>query len=164
MTPTVTQVIDYFFGEWKKHVQEDVLLKAREEGTELHEAIERFLKTGETDSRITPAIYWLETYNRQLGLVREIEKRFISQKHGFSGKPDIITDHAIIDWKSRVDRKYCRLQMAGYSILAEETGYKPEAWIAYDLKKGRAYNVYDKKAKKEFLKLLKIYKEEAYEY
>ena len=47
MVPSITQMLKYRFGNKYDYVSDEVLRKAAEKGTEVHEAIERYCKTGE---------------------------------------------------------------------------------------------------------------------
>ena len=162
--PTVTQIIDFFYGNWKKNVNPVALEKARQEGVKTHEEIRKAL-TGETPQVLdNSALMWLEKYKSQLGKPLYIEKRFFSDALGLSGQPDVVTENALIDWKRTLNKNNVRLQLAGYSLLLKANNIEVDAWIAFDTTKGRAYNLTDRKAEGEFLKLLRKYKEEAYDY
>ena len=47
IVPSITQILSYKFGGKYAHVRKDVLERAAQAGTAVHEAIERYCKTGE---------------------------------------------------------------------------------------------------------------------
>lgn len=50
IVPSITQILKIKFGNKYKYVKEEVLEEAREEGTTVHEAIEKLCKTGEVEN------------------------------------------------------------------------------------------------------------------
>lgn len=162
--PSITQIIDYFHGDWKEYVDKEVLKKSRDEGVRMHEMIAKAIIDNVVDDKVQKVVSWLTNYQQQLGNVKYVENRFVSEKYKVTGKPDLITDYALIDWKSSVHKEYCKLQMAGYALILSENGINVDAWIVYNLKTNKAYNITDTRYVNKIKSLIKKYKEEAYEY
>jgi len=164
--PSVTQIIDFYYGSWRYFVDEDVLEKARKEGENFHKLIEDALKNNIIDKSIEGAFDWLSTYERQLGKPLYIEQRFIyNGKFAFSGRPDLITEYALIDFKRTVKKDMVKIQLAGYKVLLEKNDITVNACIAYDIRKNRAYGfTITEKDCKKFLSMVKDYYKQAFEY
>lgn len=139
------------------------LQAARVEGTETHAKLQMYFDTGATfdDPDIIAVDGILSGHAPALGEFVSCEERY-SSSLGFNGKPDVIYEKAIIDFKrTRVNDKRLALQLAGYHILAVENKIiKPtKKWYCIYGKDGdwKIANVYDPQAEDIFMALLKKY-------
>ena len=133
---------------------------ARNEGIDNHSAIKMFHDTGETFGNPLLIAYekWLKENIVFFGELVCHEKPMFS-KNGFCGKADSIFEHAIIDFKRGPgDKKRRALQLAGYSILAQENlKIKTKMLISayFNDKKIIAKNIYDPHAESIFISLVR---------
>lgn len=65
IVPSITQILAYKFGGKYAHVRKDVLERAAQAGTAVHEAIERYCKTGEESD--LPELRSFKFLQRQYG-------------------------------------------------------------------------------------------------
>lgn len=80
LVPSITQILKYKFGSKYNGVSQKVLNRAAEKGTEVHEAIERYCKTGESS---------------ELKEVRNF--KFLMNKYGFKVKDNEVPIILFID-------------------------------------------------------------------
>jgi len=137
LTPSVTRVI----APWTKfdHVPEDVLTRAAERGTRVHEACRAiaegigFFPMSEEDRAIAGYVQsfrlWFEAVVKEC-IFTELE--LLDDHFGFVGHPDLLVishegERLLIDLKSPVTKsKTWRLQLAAYAHLCREAGYFPD--------------------------------------
>lgn len=67
IVPSITQILSFRFGKKYAHVRRDVLERAAQAGTAVHEAIERYCKTGEESD--LPELRNFKFLQRQYGFV-----------------------------------------------------------------------------------------------
>lgn len=158
--PSVTQVLpkQNFFCS-----KEELEAYARE-GSQTHAKIEVYLSTGVVydDPDVIEVDRVLKDNAKYLGSLVTFEERLKSEKHKFTGKPDMIFEYAIVDLKrSLTDKRYHALQLAGYNMLASENKIIKSTKKHYILHryngKYKLVNVYNDMAKAVFLSCLKKY-------
>ena len=143
-------------------------------GTLVHEIIMEFLSGGQfPDSMPSPIDKCIDNfegwYEKEIGFCEPkmiIEQPLVSEKYGFGGQPDIfIADgNRLIDIKTGGKWVYPEwwIQLAGYSILLQEAGYKVKSyqilWLPKDGKFDCPIRTDLRKEKKKFKLLLEYYK------
>ena len=138
--PTMTD------DEWKKQVMLDAdehSRVARERGTELHDQIRRWLRTGESpDPILEPVVKWLWD---NLDLSRMIsEKAWVDPWHWFAGTIDCLAPAAdgngwvVVDFKSQERGSLAfwedfPIQLAGYAAaLIDEDGTPGQGDVSFE--------------------------------
>lgn len=136
---------------------------ARENGVEKHSLIKMYYDLGDTcDNQYLDDYNTMIKENRgQFGDFLVSEHSMYSKKYDFTGRPDVVYSDAIIDIKrNKGIEKIHSLQLAGYSILAKESGLgNIKKWfIAWHTgSKFKIQNVYDPQAIDIFIALRKKY-------
>lgn len=162
--PSVTQLIpkpDFFCTPAQ-------LEAALQEGIETHSKVEMYFSIGNAleDPELKAVEKAIKSNTNFLGRYVQHEERLSNNK--FSGKPDVIFEKAIVDFKRSLgNKKYHALQLAGYHILAVENKIiKPTRkwYIAYPVNGVyKLVNVYNELATDIFKGLVnKYYIEQAY--
>ncbi len=121
--PSVTSLLPkryVGFSKYNRHnsINRDVLGNKAEYGTDKHQLLKDAIDGDENEfTKYIPEI------EEKFGKILFREKSLFSTKYHFAGTPDIITERAIIDFKtSMTNKKYYSLQLAGYNILTTENG------------------------------------------
>ncbi len=143
-------------------------------GTRLHTSIENYLKGKPEDNPHE----WLKNVVSYLNIFREtnllIEQRFISKAHGFTGKPDCVSDNykgkvTLFDWttsskpkrRAWLDHKF--LQAGAYTLLLQEnTSIEVEQLVVIVILKDNAQQFIESDPnlwRNKFLERLKLYKQ-----
>lgn len=129
--PSVTQVLDPYSG--LEHVPPDVLERAKEFGTHVHQAVHLFneerLDFATLDRALLPFVQgWQKFLDETGAVVLDSERRVASRRHGYAGTLDVRVywgrSIRLIDVKSSAIRpRTVGPQTAAYSeALREETG------------------------------------------
>lgn len=159
IVPSVTQLLpkQNFF------VTAEILDKLAMEGSTNHEMLRLYHETGNTmgDSYLLQFDSFMKENEKKFGRLLMYESPLHSKKLNFAGTPDMIFEKAIVDLKrTKGDKKYQSLQLAGYSILAHENGFSKNKnqYIMYmDNGKFKLVNVYNDMAEDIFISLVKKY-------
>lgn len=126
IVPSITQILAHKFGRKYEHVNRDVLRRAAEAGTAVHEAIERYCTTGE-DSDL-PELRNFKFLQRQYGFMVEknevpvILHRFNDWEPIAAGRLDLVlymngkVGGADIKRTSTLDKEYLAYQLNLYRI------------------------------------------------
>lgn len=130
----VTEVLKPFTGV--EFVPEEILTKAANRGTRVHELIENLLDgfmlpaTEEEMGYIHSFNLWFRKHDQMFDSPKqELEKRFFCNQLKITGQVDCIINQddkvVIFDWKtsSRPQKKSWALQAAAYQYLAKQSGY-----------------------------------------
>lgn len=158
--PSVTEILP----RQQFYVTDEQLEAARLDGVERHGKVRMYYDSNGDDFGDP----FLEQYHAiinenaaMLGRFVCNEQSFISIKHKFTGTPDTIYEHAIIDLKrSKGSEKIHSLQIAGYNLLLHEAGIpKKKKWLIIYEQNGKLKikNVFNPQAEAVFLALRKMY-------
>ncbi len=155
--PSVTQVlpkIDFYCTPSQ-------LEAARQDGIVNHELIEKYFNSN-GDTFGDPYLEKFDEFyhNNMSWNVLQCEQRLYSDKHKFSGKPDVIFEKGIVDIKRTFyNAKYHALQLAGYSLLSKENKIlSTKKWyVIYFDGEFKIKNVYNPQAEDIFLSLVRKY-------
>ena len=156
--PNITELIP----KQPQFVSKDIYEKARDKGDENHSLIKMYFDTRKifNDPMLLALDIVVKDKARELGKIKQYETPLFSTKYMFGGKPDIIFENAIIDWKLYYGKKeYHALQLAAQYILAVENNLiTPDVkdWYIgfYKNAKLRLKPVYNPEAKDMFLSLI----------
>ena len=139
-------------------------------GTAFHECIHLFLANDLDEDSIDDELilpmqqfkeFWTDDEFKGLPspTIIAIEQPFCNEKLKYCGKPDLITEDCIYDWKLRKFDPVCDpLRMAGYAGLVNDFPPKRKVVVEFSLDSG--YRVHDadkKQACPMFRKLLEFY-------
>jgi hypothetical protein len=159
--PSVTQLIP----KQNFHVSDERLQECATEGNVNHELIKLYFENDRNTFNEPYLIKFdeiMEVNKDMFGNFIFSEKPLYSEKHRFSGRPDLVFEKAIIDVKRGMgSKKHHSLQTVGYHLLTVENKIiKPnKLWIIAYEDEGRfkMKNVYDPQAEQIFLGLVKKY-------
>lgn len=132
IVPSITQILSHRFGRKYAHVRRDVLERAAQAGTAVHEAIERYCTTGEESD--LPELRNFKFLQRQYSfVVRKNEVPVILFDECVGGKPPIAAgrldlvlqmgiEFGLADIKrtSTLDREYLAYQLNIYRIAYQQ--------------------------------------------
>ena len=170
--PSVTDILKGVGISDFSRVPIDILEAGQHFGIAVHKACELWdTKTLDVDVLSEPLIPRLEAWKKFIKdysvviLLGEIEKRFISKKYGFIGKPDrwpkIQDKRTLIDIKSSTSMyPSTEIQTAGYEILLLENDIKVDRRWGVQLKENGTYNIepyIETSDKSVFLAALSLY-------
>lgn len=124
IVPSITQILSHKFGGKYAHVRRDVLERAAQAGTAVHEAIERYCTTGEESD--LPELRNFKFLQRQYGfVVRKNEVPvilFLADEPIAAGRLDLVLQMGIefggadIKRTSALDKEYLAYQLNLYRI------------------------------------------------
>ena len=130
IVPSITGILSKKFGKKYEGVDKDVLQKAADKGTELHEAIERLCKTGEASDLIEVKNFlWLkkqykfEVIENEVPVILEIDGKPCA-----AGRLDMVLrsvdgEMGLADIKrvSALDKEYVAYQLNLYRIAYQQS-------------------------------------------
>lgn len=131
IVPSITQILSYKFGGKYAHVRKDVLERAAQAGTAVHEAIERYCKTGEESD--LPELRNFKFLQRQYGfsVVANEMPVILFKPHTVTpiaaGRLDLVlvkgnqVGGADIKRTSTLDREYVAYQLNLYRIAYRQS-------------------------------------------
>jgi CRISPR/Cas system-associated exonuclease Cas4 (RecB family) len=159
IVPSVTQLLP----KQNFHVSDEILNNLSIEGSTNHEMLRIYHESGNTmeDPYLIEFDSFIKENTVKFEKLLAYEKPLFSKKLKFAGTPDMIFKNSIVDLKrSRGNKKYHSLQLAGYNILAHENGFPKtkNQYIMYmDNGKFKLVNVYNEMAEDIFISLVKKY-------
>jgi len=139
LVPSITQILKYKFGNKYDGVSKRVLNKAAEKGTEVHEAIERFCKTGESSDlkEVRNFKFLLKKYKFKVHANEVPIILFKNDEPIAAGRLDLVlelddkTGGADIKRTSTLDKEYLAYQLNLYRI-----GYRQCYGVEWEFLKG----------------------------
>jgi len=168
LIPGVSTLLGFKFKEQYKNIPEEILKNKAQYGTEVHAAIESYIKgeKQEINTQINSALKeYIRITEEALLKPKEIEK-MVDYKERYAGRFDAITvDNIVVDYKttySTSEEKW-GWQLGYYALAIKEYNKKVNTEFGYVVwlpknKKGRLIRV-DYPNKKELLDNLKNYEE-----
>ncbi len=156
--PSVSKLVEFACGSSYNHINPDVLKKAADYGTSVHNAIEKFETTGEIEPGLEVQVNnYKELKAKYLLDVKSMEQ-IVTDGKNFAGRYDILdTNNELWDIKttSKVYEEKWEWQLSLYSYglkLASKVAY-----ILYIPKKGKSkvimLNLHSKEEVEELIKL-----------
>ena len=167
--PSVSNIVEPLSMDYSK-AHPGKLERKRDLGTAFHECIELFLNDDLDEDSIDEDLvipmrqfgeFWEhdEFADVPTPTIIAIEQPFCNEKLKYCGKPDMVTEDTIYDWKLRPYDPICDpLRMAGYAGLISDFPPKRKVVVEFSLDAG--YRVYDADKKQSvamFRTLLKWY-------
>lgn len=168
--PSVSNIVEPLGFDYSK-VTAGKLERKKDLGVTFHECIRLYLNHDLDEDSIDDDLklpmkqfeeFWTENEFKGLPspVIIAIEKPFCNEKLKYCGKPDMVTEDAIYDWKlRRFDPIADPLRMAGYAGLVSDFPPKRKVVVTFDLE-GSPASVHDadkKQAWPMFRKLLEFY-------
>lgn len=166
--PSVSNIVQPLSMDYSK-AHPGKLERKRDLGISFHECIRLFLSNDLDEDSIDEGLiipmrqfkeFWLEDENvGRNPIITAIEKPFYSEKSKYCGKPDMITEDTIYDWKLRkFDPIADPLRMAGYAGLVSDFPQKRKVVVEFSLDAGyRVHDAHKPQATAMFKTLLKWY-------
>ena len=167
--PSVSNIVEPLSMDYSK-VHPGKLARKKDLGIAFHECIRLFLADDLDEDSIDEELiipmrqfkeFWTDDEFKGLPSVTitAIEQPFCNEKLKYCGKPDLVTEDAIYDWKLRkYDPIADPLRMAGYAGLISD--FPPKRKIVVEFSLDAGYRVHDadkKQAWPMFRKLLDWY-------
>lgn len=121
IVPSVTQIVDWYFGHPYRGANEFILKRAQDYGTRVHEAIERYENGEATESDLVDLQSWKITKDLYGINVRSMEQ-IVTYEDKFAGRFDMFAvvdgEPALIDIKttSQLHKDYLALQLGLYAL------------------------------------------------
>ncbi len=186
--PSITSVTSFYnrqiFVEWRKRVGEkkanEITKKATARGTDFHQVCQDYLENKELDwNNYQPLtkfmFYHAKPYLDKINNIHAIERTLYSQHLGLAGRVDCIAEYegelAVIDFKTSEKIKpeewiqnYFVQEMFYASAYYELTGKAVKKLITLMVTPGGEVKVFDKRDKKEYIRLLVRYIKEFVHY
>lgn len=143
--PSITQICSVVSNLYYEEVDKSILEKASYRGTQVHNAIENYLKYGDyvIDNRYEDYMIkfkkFLELENFKSFEILEIENRYHNTQ--YAGTIDLLVKYKdkiiLIDHKTsaKINDKLIKLQFAGYSNLLKYNGIKADEFCVLHLTK-----------------------------
>lgn len=170
--PSVTNIVAPIGVDYSR-IPQGVLRQKRELGINFHRCIELFLKNDLDEDSVDEALeapmrqfkeFWTddEFKDRKPPMFLEIEKPLCNKKLKYCGKPDLITEDTIYDWKLRkYDPVSDPIRMAGYELLLPDFPPRRKVVVEFSLDCGYlVHEVEDRQARGMFRKMLNNYWEQ----
>lgn len=164
--PSVSELVSFATKKDFTNIPCEVLKKAQEYGTALHDAIYKLITSGEVekfdDIRLK---YGLEEFLRLKDeyIKDPICERIVSYKGRYAGRYDCLSCGILIDYKTnyKPDIESLEWQMGFYKMAIEETGQSVFKCMCLWLPKGKVGDWIEIKPreKKECLKVLEDYEQ-----
>lgn len=139
LVPSITQILKIKFGNKYDGVSQKVLIRAAEKGTEVHEAIERYCKTGESSDlkevrnfKFLQKQYKFEVLDNEVPIIL-----FLDDEPVAAGRLDLVLklDNKIgggdIKRTATLDKEYLAYQLNLYRI-----GYRQCYGVEWEFLKG----------------------------
>lgn len=139
LVPSITQILKIKFGNKYNGVSQEVLNRAAEKGTEVHEAIERYCKTGESSDlkevrnfKFLQKQYKFEVLDNEVPIIL-----FLNDEPVAAGRLDLVLklDNKIgggdIKRTATLDKEYLAYQLNLYRI-----GYRQCYGVEWEFLKG----------------------------
>lgn len=179
--PSITSVTSFYnrqiFTEWRKRIGEEeanrITKKATTRGTDFHEAAQAYLMNLEMDwNEFLPATKFMfhhaKPFLDKINNIHAIERTLYSEYLGLAGRVDCIAEYegelAIIDFKTSEKIKpekwlenYFVQETAYACMYYEMTGIPVTKLITLMVTPGGEVEVFDKRNKDEYIKLLVRY-------
>lgn len=138
--PSVTQIISWYQGNKYAEVPADILQRAKDYGTGVHEAIEKYINTLEVDGyEDAVAQYAVLEEEHRIGITST--EQIVNYGERYAGRYDMIGevdgDASMIDIKTtyRLDKEYLGLQLGLYRMALQKPLKCFCVWLP---KKGKA--------------------------
>lgn len=164
IVPSVTRIVDYLMGNEYSNVPETTLKAKAQYGTEVHEAIEKYITTKEVDEAYKEQVEAFKevAIKKQMLLVKDMEQ-IVHYKNLYAGRYDICDEFGII-WDIKTTAKLheesLSWQLSLY-YLAKYGEVKEFGYAIWLPKKGKPQVVkITCKTKEEVLQALDDYKEQ----
>ena len=163
--PSVSNVVAPLSMDYSK-AHPGKLAHKKDLGIAFHECIRLFLNNDLDEDSIDEDLiipfrqfreFWLEDEFRDLPLPTSIaiEHPYCNEKLKYCGKPDMVTEDTIYDWKLRPYDPICDpLRMAGYAGLISDFPPKRKVVVEFSLDGGYRVHDADKKQAWSFFRLL----------
>lgn len=162
--PSVSNIVNPLSMDYSK-AHPGKLERKRNLGIAFHECISLFLGDNLDEDSIDEELvipmrqfkeFWLEDENvGRNPIITSVEKPFCHEKLKYCGKPDMVTEDTIYDWKLRkYDPIADPLRMAGYAGLVGDFPPKRKIVVEFSLDGGYRVHDADKKQAWSFFRLL----------
>lgn len=169
--PSVSNIVGTLSMDYSK-AHPGKLAHKKDLGIAFHECIRLFLSNDLEEDSIDEDLikpfaqfreFWLEDEFKGLPLPASIaiEHPFCNEKLKYCGKPDLVTEDCIYDWKLRkYDPIADPLRMVGYDGLVNNIGFPQKRKVVVEFSLEGGYRVHDadkKQAWPMFRKMLEFY-------
>ena len=122
IVPSVSSIIAWYFGDKYKDVPTDVLRKAAEYGTNVHNAIEEYIETGIVSEKFTQQVIDYIGLEDENTIIIENSEQMVHYEDFYAGRYDLLGqvnyEPSLIDIKTTyaVDKEHLALQLGLYRM------------------------------------------------